>query len=166
MGERTEDVSGLERRGRKTLGRSGWIITGLVLLGLGTLTLSPWWVGAEPHGTVYWADPAAGEIGGVRVPGGEREVMRKGIGAASDPTLDADRGVVYWLNSDAGTLQKMNLGGEKKIETVARHLNEPHHLVLDPTKRNLYWVERESPPHPLSDFLSSEKRGEEIRRFP
>ncbi|XP_072291301.1 pro-epidermal growth factor [Eucyclogobius newberryi] len=88
--------------------------------------------------SVYWADRQTGVI------------YKATIGAHKQKVFSSDKNIsglavdwlwnsIYWTSGEKGKIRRIHING-KNEKTILRHLSQPSSIVLDPTKRFLFWL--------------------------
>ncbi|XP_037117656.1 pro-epidermal growth factor isoform X1 [Syngnathus acus] len=88
---------------------------------------------------IYWADKHAGIIYKTSVRGLQREKLYSSDKHISGLAVDWIRNAVYWTSREKGKIKTMDTNG-KSEKTLVRHLTQPSSIVIDPTKRFLFWL--------------------------
>ncbi|XP_019739427.1 pro-epidermal growth factor isoform X1 [Hippocampus comes] len=88
---------------------------------------------------IYWVDKRTGIIYKSSVRGLHRQKLYSSDKHISGLTVDWIRNAVYWTSREKGRIKRMDTNG-KSERTLVRHLTQPNSIVIDPTKRFLFWL--------------------------
>ncbi|XP_057705328.1 pro-epidermal growth factor [Corythoichthys intestinalis] len=88
---------------------------------------------------IYWVDKHAGIIYKSSVRGAHKQKLYSSDKHISGLTVDWIWNTVYWTSREKGRIKRMDTNG-KNEKTLVRHLNQPSSIVIDPTKRFLFWL--------------------------
>ncbi|XP_077434714.1 pro-epidermal growth factor [Vanacampus margaritifer] len=88
---------------------------------------------------IYWADKHAGIIYKSSVRGLLRQKLYSSDKHISGLAVDWIWNAVYWTSREKGRIKRIDTNG-KSEKTLVRHLTQPSSIVIDPTKRFLFWL--------------------------